>query len=617
MGRMKMAEAQTLLVELNRQFPDREEILAPLALTHYHLNQLPAYLMYCIQLNRLLPNDAEHRLALGEAYLMNGRIALAALAFRQFLARWPGHEEAARAQERLNRIESGLSKIMAQLGLSGDNAVELAALHEESQVLMEAGKYREGIAKAEELLKHEPNYTAAYNNISLMRYHSGEVARAVAAAERVLELDPVNFHALGNLARFLLVVGRGEEAREHVEKLKRVDCDYFDRWLKQAEACATLGDDQGVLDALAGGEATGLIETAINGFHLYHLAAVARLRLGSEDEARSLWEKCLSLTPDIIAVENLNDLDNPVYQRNGPWSFPFKYWISPHAIDDLQSEARKLAKRDVKDLMPAVRRFLRKHPYVENLLPILFDRGDLAGREFALKLATWIKTPETIALLRQFGLGQRGPDRLRINALREAQQLGGLDSGIVRFWANGDWQDLRLQLTEIYEGVESDLPPLAQDYYLKAYEAQENGDAVHAEILLKAALALVPDSPQLLNNLAAAYALQGRSKEYAELLRKIIERHPDYVFARINFADLIIEEGRYEEAEALLVPLGERPRLHLYEVIGIQQTYLHLHFRRGNLELARECLRVWEDLAPDDARLKTWRRRLGRESRIK
>ncbi|MBO0720007.1 MAG: tetratricopeptide repeat protein [Blastocatellia bacterium] len=611
--RKQWAEAQKILAVLDQEFPNREEILAPLALTHYYLNELPAYLTLCIRLNALLPNDAEHRLALAHAYLMNARFMLAYLTFREFLRRWPEHVEAPRARESFDRLESMVGEILGQLKLSGDHAIELAALHEESQVLMEAAKYREGIAKAEELLRHEPNYTAAYNNISLMQYHCGEITKAVAAAEHVLALDAENFHALANLSRYLLLVGREEEARGHLEKLKGVESDAVDRWLKQAETCAILGDDQGVLDALAGCEATGDLEIAINGFQIYHLAAVAQLRLGREDEARELWEKCLSITPYSTALENLNDLQRPVYQRNGPWPFPFAQWIAKRVIDDLDIELRRVAKRGGEDLAPGARRFLRKHPYVENLLRLMFDRGDPAGRDFAIDLAIWAKTPETIAMLRQFGLGQKGPDRLRTKALQHAHRLGGMDSGIVRFWSNGDWHEVYIHLTEIYDGTESDLPPKAQALYIASCHALDEGDAVLGEKLLKEALAIVPDSPQLLNNLAVASAHQGRSEESEDLLRQVMERNPDYLFARTNLANHLIAQGNSEEAEKLLDPLRERTRLHVTEVASLYNTYINLNILRGDLDAARDFLQMLERLAPNDKNLPFWRRQLRRK----
>ncbi|MGH9840582.1 MAG: tetratricopeptide repeat protein, partial [Blastocatellia bacterium] len=203
-------EARQLLEELNQRYPNREDVLAPLAITFYHLNERLEYLGLCVQINKLTPNDPDHRLALASAYLMNLRPMLARHVLKQFLSRWPNHKESGRAKEMFSGLEERLQSIFEEMGLSGDEGVELAVLHEESQVAMEAGKFKEGIAKTEELIRRKPDFKAAYNNLSLMQYYNGQIADAIANAERALSIKPDDFHAHSNLARYLLAEGRAE-----------------------------------------------------------------------------------------------------------------------------------------------------------------------------------------------------------------------------------------------------------------------------------------------------------------------------------------------------------------------------------------------------------------------
>lgn len=608
--------AQHLLVELNRKSPNLEEILAPLALTHYHLNELPAYLTLCIQLGRLTPDDPENQLALAHAYLMNGRPALARVHFQKFLERWPDHEEAVRAREHLAKLETSLGPILREMDLTGEDAFELAALHEESQILMEAGKYRQGIAKAQELLRRKPNYASSLNNISMMQFSLGELPEAIATAERVRASAPDNFYALGNLVHFLTAAGREAEARAHADRLKRVENNSYDRWIKQAEACAAIGDDAGVLDALQGLEKRGPVDTAIMGFYVYHLAAVASLRLGREDEARAFWRKCFAISPAFsLAQENLADLNDSPRRRNGPWSFPFSHWVPWPLVNDFSDEHRRAEKRREKDMGPAMKRFLSKRPHILPLLPILLDRGDPAGRDFAVTLASFLRTPEAIAMLREFGLGEKGTDALRLQALSKALALSGGDLAVLPVWPKGPDEQTRLRIVEIYFEAEPTFSLDAQALYEEAFELLNALDGLRAEPLLKQALALAPNSPQLLNNLAMAYQLQDRSKEAQALVREIREKYPDYLFGRTNLANQLIHRKKYEEAFDLLRPLDEQHRLHFSEAAALYNLWILFLSTRGDLASARLWLEIFERVAPTDIHIADWHERLAKTER--
>ncbi|MGH9847872.1 MAG: tetratricopeptide repeat protein, partial [Blastocatellia bacterium] len=454
-------------------------------------------------------------------------------------------------------------------------------------------------------------FKAAYNNLSLMQYYNGQIADAIANAERALSIKPDDFHAHSNLTRYLLAEGRAEEARLYVERMKAIESGVFDKWLKQAEACATIGDDRGILDAFGGAEATGLIEKAPNGYLLCHVTAVANWRLGNEDKARTLWKKCLDLAPAFdTARENLADSRKPAGQRNGPWSFLLNHWISKQATDDLSAEAKRASKRGEKQMAPAVGRFLQKRPEVLNLLPILFERGDPSGREVAINLATWARKPETIQMLADFALSRNGPDELRMKAAHEAQAQGAPLSGTIRFWLKGEWQELRLRKTAITHEPRGEFPPEVVRLMQEAHRAMYEQDGVKGEQLLKQALELAPDTPSLLNNLALAYILQGRKEESDELVTQIFERFPDYLFAHTHMAHRRMQEGKYDEAEEMLIPLMEREVLHTTEAAAIYNALIELYLRRGNMEFAQRYFDLLEKVDPDNMNLDQWRSRL-------
>ena len=119
-----------------------------------------------------------------------------------------------------------------------------------------------------------------------------------------------------------------------------------------------------------------------------------------------------------------------------------------------------------------------------------------------------------------------------------------------------------------------------------------------------------PDALDLLNNLAAAYRLQGRSDDWEPLIHQIHRRDPDYLFGRINMASYYLDEGNLEEAREMLTPLLSRQRLHVTEFTALCQIQIELCRAEGHLDGARSWLNIWEQLDPDHPGLKHFRRRL-------
>ena len=94
--------------------------------------------------------------------------------------------------------------------------------------------------------------------------------------------------------------------------------------------------------------------------------------------------------------------------------------------------------------MYAARRYLREHPEVIGLVPVLLDRGDPLARDFVLHTAMMADTPELNAVLRDFTLGQHGKDEMRMQTAQHCVKAGVMPSGLTRLWLKGEWTDLLL-----------------------------------------------------------------------------------------------------------------------------------------------------------------------------
>ncbi|MBI3977555.1 MAG: tetratricopeptide repeat protein [Chloroflexi bacterium] len=608
----RWAEARDLLDSLAQRSPERAEILTALVNANYELHDIAAYQRAAERLLKLTPDNADLTLALAGAYMVNLFPMRALRTFRRFLDRWPNHPRAASARATVSDLEARVAELLADLGFFGDEATELAVLHEEARSLLEQGEYAQARRVSEQLLQRRPDFVSALNNISQTYAIEGNLDEAIATARRALDIDSDNVHALSNLTRYLCLGGRIDEARALAERLKAVESTDPDAWLKKAEALSYLGDDEGVQQVFQQTEGAGALRPPLANPLLYHLAAVASLRLGRGDEARRRWQEALRLAPGLtVAQENLADLHEPVGKRHAPWAFGVNNWLPQRAAQDLLAQTAAAVRRGTGQAVErAFRSYLQQHPEIVRLVPLLLDRGDPAARGLALRAAMLAETREMLAALRDFALGQRGPDLMRIEAANAAADAGLISRDLMRMWQQGEWREVLLMNYEIHGEAICRHTPRIERLAAQATTALNRGDGAQAERLLKQALEVEPDAPDLFNNLAMAYEQQGRRREAEEMTRQLHERHPDYLFARTAVARKLIEKRELNAAKAMLDPLLSRRRFHVSEFGALCASEIDLWLAKGNADAARGWLKMWASVDPDHPMFAYYRQRL-------
>jgi uncharacterized protein HemY len=152
--------------------------------------------------------------------------------------------------------------------------------------------------------------------------------------------------------------------------------------------------------------------------------------------------------------------------------------------------------------------------------------------------------------------------------------------------------------------------PEADEWHVSAIEALQRGNGPAAEILLKRCLEVEGDRPELLNNLALAYQIQGRDEEHRALVHQIHERWPDYFFGRVAMACLATRAGDYQRADDLLAPLRQRRRLHATEFTTLCGAYIRLLDSRGDAKGAQSWLEIFRAAQPDHPDVKNCERML-------
>ncbi len=611
--RRRFAEARDLLESLEKRYPRRPEVLAALLDVYHQMGDMRGYVTTCEHYLALEPNHPELTAALAAAYMNNMRPFLGLRTFRRFLERWPDHPKAGEIRDIVTKMEPDIAELLADTGIGGDDAEEVAALHEQVQSLLTPETLSTARRKAEELHRRRPDFVPGLNNLGEILFRDGEPEQAVATARRVLELEPGNVHALANLTRYLFLSGHTAEANEAAARLRSATSQRPDSWVKKAEALTYLGDDQGVLDALRGFEQAGETDEPTATALLYHLAAVAAHRQGRPEEAQQLWKKSQELYPGFDLVQaNLAELRRGIEERNAPWAYSLAYWIPEKMIREMETTVVAADRRRASDdaVVQSMKHFLTKHPELVALAPALLDRGDGSGREFIVRLGGLVKTPELIAALRDFALGTRGADRLRLQAAEFAAQTGAFPEGKVRLWLRGEWSEVLLLGFELHADVSGKHSPQVRTWLEEASEALNQGDGAAGEKLLRKALEVEPEALDTRTNLALARQLQGHTQEAEAIIREVHQHHPDYLFAATAVARFQIRDDKLAEARALLEPLLARRRLHYSEFAALCSAEIELLLAEKNEEGARAWMEMWERGDPEHPQLERYRRLL-------
>lgn len=448
-------------------------------------------------------------------------------------------------------------------------------LFEQAQVMVSAGRYAEGRKMSLQAAEKLPGAPAPLNNVSLAYAVEGKLNEAIDYSQRALACDPDNLNARCNLAQYLVRVGRAEEARKLLDGLRAENPDLPDHWLKLAEAFAYAGDDAGVIEIYERGEKALKKERLPVQPYMMHLAAASYARTDDSKRAKALWQTALKHQPGLtVARDNLDDLRLPAGERNGAWHFELAYWLPREWLVRWEAMLRKNLKRSEEAFNRELVKFLDDNPDLKAVLPLLLDRGDSAGRDFALFAAKYSPVEGLLA----FAQGSSGSDEHRMEAAQSLAEHGIIDrSQPFKYYSRGVQTGVKLLNFEIHsEPVGSDLPDEVQDHLEASHAAVHANDLNRAMTEIEAALALAPDTATLLNQKAVILGMQGHIQQSESLIRTVAQMHPDYFFARAAMAQLCAREKKFDEALDWLQPLMTQGRYHISEFQALAQAQIRL-----------------------------------------
>ncbi len=611
----KWSAASTLLTALHQAHPQDPEVLVMLVNACVEMGDRGGYGRACGKLVQISPKNADAAYALVGAYIANGHPALALAALRRATEKFPDHEKATNASPTIAELEVGVNKMLAEMGLSGEDGMKVALLHEQGQVYLTQGDLAEAQQAEEEALQLRPDLVSVRNNLSLIHWQQGNLDSAIATAQQVLDQEPDNIHALSNLIHFHCLKGDLDQMGPLGDRLKTSQGKAWDGWTKKAEGLSYLRNDAGVLDIFEQAQAAGEADADRASLLFLHLVAVAMARSGRSMEARQIWQKLLKRSPNYdLARDNLQDINQPAARRHGAWPFLMSNWLDANLVSDLQHLFHSTNRtQDESQITQALEVYLAEHPSIIKILPTVLERGDPAAQELMLHLATWIKTPEMLAALQAFALGQWGTDEMRHRAALKVVEAGLLPREKVRLWINGSWREIQLLTYEFHDEPSVIHTSPVEKLLRQAITFLKKNSlptAKRAEALLEQAIQAEPDAPDLRNNLANAYMQQGRKEEAITLLQQVADQHSDYVFAKVSLARLHLARNEVAPAEALLQPMLSRQRFSFTEFGEFSDGYLFLLMTQKNLDGAEAWLRMWESVDPNHPKLRQWQTRM-------
>jgi len=134
---------------------------------------------------------------------------------------------------------------------------------------------------------------------------------------------------------------------------------------------------------------------------------------------------------------------------------------------------------------------------------------------------------------------------------------------------------------------------------------------------LNALIKKYPKLPLLYNYLSVAYSRIGQIGKAEKVVRENYRRNPDYLFARLNYAEICLRKGDYDQVAEifdqkydlkLLYP--KRKKFHISEVANFMGLIGLFFFKTGKQELAEKYYDILKEIASDYPMTKILRRKL-------
>lgn len=155
----------------------------------------------------------------------------------------------------------------------------------------------------------------------------------------------------------------------------------------------------------------------------------------------------------------------------------------------------------------------------------------------------------------------------------------------------------------IYDRNYKRLPPEVRDQMDELYDLAMRNPR-QAIPRLETLLEEHPNSPHLHNYLACAYSRIGDGERAEAIVVENYKQHPEYLFAKCNYAEICLQRGNIEEIPTIFdgkfdlkMLYPRRNRFHVTEVIGFMSVVGRYLYAIGEEQAAKTCYALLRRIA--------------------
>lgn len=586
-----------------RPDPETELDTAVASLSARNYEDAASRLNYVVQLE---PDNIRARELRGDIALLLGDYANAASEFNyayelgaprdsialRLAEAYVGQGQVDDAMKLLDAAEAGLAGEPMYWTLRAEALLAAERLPEAERSLAEAQKVGDGGARA----------LTARAQIAFSR---GDTAGAFQSIDQALLIAPNDPRV--RLANAELLA-RSDRLSEAAAELQRAADLYHEASLGPREILSLLGlvqvhlarNDLGAAEAVAG----RLAQLAPQVQSTSYFQALVKFRRGHYDEAAALVQPLVNASPDTIQYRSLLGAIQLARGNVGQAEQQFLrvLAVSPRdpAAAKLLAETRLRQQRPAAalDALLAVQDTAAEDPQIGLLSGIATMQSGNAeqGLLYLEQAAALDPTNELLKLQIARAYLATGRDAEASSLLTGSfgDDAHAIEAKLLRLFADSRRGDAE-SAANVAEDLLADYPDEPRVLIAVAVYYQHNGDNHRAGELFERAAEMDTDDVTARLFVTASMLQEGRQDEAEALLRQTISQHPDNAQAIVGLAQLLASRGEFDEAAALFGRAAEHttsvvPRLALAKML----------LRQGRVDEAKRELGKADVAAPDN-----------------
>lgn len=402
---------------------------------------------------------------------------------------------------------------------------------------IQEGNYKQAILCFEQSIAANNLVFTANNNLALAHYLAGNIEKAIEIQDQCIkDFSIPNPFGHANLSLFYQFLGeeaKADAAATVASKLEALNPD------ATAKVCETLARLRRHEDIIKNADASNFWRDPQVCFY----TGVAAANLGDKERAIKDLRRASSKHPkEELAREYLQHLINDTKPDcvRGDWAYmiPQEFHVSPTLFKDESTESIVLSSRYLVDFMEA----------------LLNDCPELA--DDAVEIASMSKHPEAINLLKLLLQRNFGTVRLRIITMKFLKELGVLQEDEEALFSNyedmKDFKEFQIKLNPEFVFYETPEVILKREKELLTEARSIFANLNHIIREFEKLLPLAPDCYPLHYNYAVHLHRAGRLADAEKIFRRIVEEHPEYLFASGTLLSILIASDRLQEAGELV-----------------------------------------------------------------